>query len=516
MSVLEAPRALEDDAQALFEEARRRTRRRRLGRTLAAAIVLAGAVAGAVIATGGGAARVYSQTATTPFVDARTFEGHGELAFISRGTLWALDGASLRRIALPGLLVPSVPSVSPDGRWLAFLATYPTAATSQLWLARADGTSAHEVRGGVDALIGWSPSNGTLAIVSDPQNRHPPFGSPTTLEVIGPAGAARRLLVLAPSYRGGIENAVWSPDGRRVAVSVVAFNGRAETIIRSYPVDGSPPTTWLTLAAGQPIPGQCARCGSPIADLAGWYAGWGIAFWSYVDGMTRNLDSTPLDVVTAPGARPRFLAETLSDGVTDAVAGGRDGRLALVASTAGPGRQFGQGKSVETCTLATRSCTSVPDASVWTGPPQRCVRGWPCGIPHPAAGAPGSGVTLDPAWSPDGTLLAYVKAPFALTGGNPPPPWYTAHRLYVWNARTGATREIAGVDGVSEPAWSREGASLLYVSGDGLWLAPATGGAATEIAHPLFAGAQLNGDATMNVNYFGQIDCAGQFSWRSP
>ena len=515
MSVLAQTRSLDQDALALFEEARRRTRRRRRRRALAAAVVLAAASTGAVIASSGATAGVYAQSATTPFVNARAFEGHGELAFISRGTLWALDGASLRRIALPGLLVPSAPVLARDGRWLAFLATYPTGATSQLWLAHADGTGAHELQGRVDRLIGWSPSGDTLAVTTDPQSRHPFYGSPTTLELVAPAGATRRLLALPISYDGSIESAAWSPDGTRVAVSLVNFSGRSKAIIRSYPVSGSAPTTWLTIADNQPIPGSCARCSAPIVNLAGWYARWGVAFWSFAGGMTHNNDSTPLDVVAAPGSRPRFLARTLSDGTTDAVAGGAPGELALVASTRDLGRELGQGKSVETCSPATHSCAGVPGASIWTGPPQRCVAGWPCGIPHPAPGAPGSGVSLDPVWSPDRSLLAYVKAPFALSEGNPPPPWYAAHRLDVYSLRTGATREIAGIDGVSQPGFSRDGLSLFYVANDGLWLAPATGGSATEIEHPLFTSAQLDGAGTMNVSYYGQIDWAGQFSWRS-
>ena len=515
MSVLETPDALDDAAQALFEEARRRTHRRRIRRTIAAAIALAVAVAVAVLTTGGRSTGAYSQTATTPFVDARSFDGHGELAFISRGTLWALDGSSLRRVRLPRGLTPAQPALSPDGRWLAFLATYPNRETSQLWLASADGTGAHEVRGAVDELVGWSPSTDTLAVTSDPQNRHPFFGAPTTLAVIRPDGEVRRLLVFPISYRGSIESATWSPDGRQIGVSLVNFSGRSKTIIRSYPVNGAPPRTWLTLADNEPIPGYCGRCHSPIANLAGWYAGWGIAFWSFAGGMDHNNDSTPLDVVAAPGARPRFLAKTLSDGATDAVAGGLTGDLALVASANDAGREYGQGKVVERCARATRRCSLIPGASIWTGPPQRCVPHLPCDIPHPAVGQPGSGVSLDPAWSPDGALLAYVKAPFALSEGNPPPPWYAAHRLYLSGPRTGATRELATVAGVSQPAWSRDGRSLLYVSGDGLWLVPAAGGGATEIEHPLFTGPQLNGDGTMDVNYYGQINWAGQFSWHS-
>ena len=69
------------------------------------------------------------------------------------------------------------------------------------------------------------------------------------------------------------------------------------------------------------------------------------------------------------------------------------------------------------------------------------------------------------------------------------------------------------------PTWSRNGRSLLYVSGNGLWLAPANG-TAVEIEHPLFTSQQLLGGANVPtgvvVNYQGQIPWAAQFSWSSP
>ena len=522
MSVLETPDALDDAAQALFEEARRRTHRRRIRRTIAAAILLGGAIAAAVLTLGGGSTDVYLQSATTPFADARGFEGHGELAFVSRGALWALDGASLRSVRLPAGLTPAKPILSPDGRWLAFLAAAADAPASQLWIARADGTGAHRVLAAtVVEFVGWSPKADELAVTVDPAalGVKPGYDAPpSVLDVIAPGGRRTPLLRVAPSS-GRIWSAVWSPDGTRVAASLVrAGRARYGTSIVAVPVSGGAARTWLTVGPNQPIPGLCARCYSPIAELAGWYPRWGIAFWSFAGGMVHNNDSTPLDVVAAPGARPRVLAETLSDGVNDVVAGGPEGRLALVANTntEALGRELGQGKSVQRCSVATRTCANVPAASRWYGPAQPCRKPYaPCLTHRPVLGTTGSGVSLDPAWSPDGSLLAYVKAPFWPDEGNPAPYWYTAHRLDVWNPRTGVTREIAGVDGVSQPGWSRDGRSLLYVSGDGLWLAPATGGAATEIEHPLFIGLQLNGDGTMNVNYYGQIDWAGQFSWHS-
>lgn len=61
--------------------------------------------------------------AHAPAVNIAAFAGHGDLAFISRATVWVLDGmtGSLRRIVTPGM-TPLGPAFSPDGRWLAFSA----------------------------------------------------------------------------------------------------------------------------------------------------------------------------------------------------------------------------------------------------------------------------------------------------------------------------------------------------------------------------------------------------------
>jgi hypothetical protein len=141
--------------------------------------------------------------------------------------------------------------------------------------------------------------------------------------------------------------------------------------------------------------------------------------------------------------------------------------------------------------------------------PQRCLGG---GYAPP--GRPGSGVSLDPAWAPGGTELAYVRAPVALTAGWPDAAWTAAHAIYVWNARTGATRRIGAIDGAAVPTWSDDGRSLLFVREDGLWLAPLSGGAPVEIERPLFSNAALTGDA--GVDYFGQIGWTHQFSWWQP
>ncbi len=101
MSVLVPPRTpVRDDPQALIREARRRTRRRRL-RAAGAVTLLGGAGVIAFFTSSTGRSQIIEQTSGRPFVNVTAFGHAGDLAFISRGTLWVLNGAagSLRRVA---------------------------------------------------------------------------------------------------------------------------------------------------------------------------------------------------------------------------------------------------------------------------------------------------------------------------------------------------------------------------------------------------------------------------------
>jgi hypothetical protein len=522
----------EIEADALIREARRLRRRRWFVGSVSAlaAVLLAGGLYAATDSSKNPPPLkiVTTSHTTRPYVNAKAFRRLGTLAFISRSRLWVLDGSaqSVKEVDVPGSLTPTSPTLSPDGKWLAFLTSTGSSDSTgieNLWIASGSGADAHEARDLlVNSSFGWSPTTDVLGVVTDAtpvtSEGHVAFPHPTAVELVAPDGTARQLLRLPSSDTApapSIEDAVWSPTGHAVAVSTLAFADVGHTVVRSYPVDGGVPTTWFSISNTAQLPGTCTGCGGhdTIADLAGWWSNWGISFWVYSSGAIRNPDNTPLELLTSPGSTPRIIGETLSDGITDSIAASANGSLAIVSSTAG--RSYGQGKDVEICARDTLTCSPIPQASVWNGPDDLS-----CPLPHcplgPSPGSSGSGVSLDPQWSPTGTTLAYVKSPDWITPGWPALSWYGTHELFLWNAKTNTSTQIAAVSGVSVPTWSKDGENLLYVANDALWLSSASGSSPVEIESPLFPEQDWRTVATSDTfSYYGQIAWTGQFSWWS-
>jgi WD40 repeat protein len=473
------------DVDALIEEARQRQRRRRRRRAAAVLVIVAAtAVSVALIRGRGHGVAGVVRVPGGPVVNVGAFAGHGRLAFISGRTVWVLDGdrKSLRPIPAPPGLHPSQPLFSPDGHWLAFVRTTTTpwyvpgsgAQVGQLWLARGDGSGAHPVRGLAHArLVGWSPTDDALAVVAGPISKRVPFESPTTVRLVTPDGG-KRVLVEAR----GVRSAAWSPNGREVAV--VTEDGHQHTTLASYPTAGGRRTLWGRFGPRTHLNGMPQI----VVDVAGWWRGLGIGVWVYGDGMVHNNDATPLDLITAAGAKPRYLVSALSDGTTRVFAAAR-GRLAVVADVShgvNGGRVVWDAKQLQVCT------------SIGCNPVSSDRRD----------------VTLDPAWSPSGRLLAYVQAPDRTTGPwtqRVVSRWYADHELRILDTRTGAVRVIRSGRGAAVPIWSPDGKSLLFVGKDGIWLLPRLRGTPAEIARPLFNGAW--------PNYFGQMAWPAQFAWHS-
>jgi WD40-like Beta Propeller Repeat len=480
--LVEAPTrpASTDELEALIREARERQRRRRL-RIAAAVLVVAaaGAAAYGISRSVGSRAPSVDHVPNGPVVNVGAFRQHGQLAFISGTTLWLLDGTTgkLDRLPTPGGFTPSQPVFSFDGKWLAYLEQHLGPATgddyARLWIAHADGSGAHVVPSlKVYGLFGWSPTADALAVAAGPERTKQPCPcySPTTLRIISAQGSSR--IIARTSWLYG---ASWSPDGTKL---VIAANRYPHSTIAVYSASGGHGTTWLRMDNHQRLNGMTGV----LFDVAGWWPRLGVGVWVFGDGAVRNLDNTPLDLITSPGARPRALGQTLSDGTTDAVAASSSGGVAIVTDHGG-GRSAWQDKTVKLCSSGTGSCNTLPHA-----------RG---------------DVTVDPAWAPDGKTLAYVEAPNVRTGPwsqRALAAWFAAHRVLLYDSSTGRVQALPGAHGATAITWSRNGRSLLYVRNDALWLLPTLDGRPVRIAAPLFPFHNW-------PQYYAQIAWAHQFAW---
>jgi len=419
-------------------------------------------VAGLAVGLTAGAS---SAAVAAPTVNGGAFAGHGRLAFVSGRTLWLLDGRALVRLPSGGA-TPSEPAFSHDGAWLVYVAA------SRLWLAHADGSGAHVVPhlAGV-RLVGWSPRTDDVAVSAGPEraSRPCPCFSATTVRLVSPFGPPR---VVARAR--WVYGAAWSPDGRAIAVAEMGRN-RARLVV--YNAASGSARVWLMRLGTHRLNGMS----SIVLTTAGWWRRAGIGVWVFGDGMVHNNDETPLDAVAAPGTAPRVLGQTLSDGTTDAVAGNASGDLALVADHGG-GRAAWQDKSIVVCTT---SCRVLPHS-------QRTV-------------------TVDPAWSPDGALLAYSEAPNVTRSPwtqRQVAAWFDAHRLFLYDADSGRRHAVPAAHGATAVTWSHDGKSLLYVRDDALWLLPTLAGRPVRIAAPLFRSRTW-------PQYYAQVAWAAQFAWRS-
>src|SRR5216684_5836121 len=128
---------------------------------------------------------------TAPTVNARAFAGHGDLAFVSNGTLYVLDGATgaLRRVAdLP--LDEGGPQFSPNGQWLL----YP-GATATSFLARSDGTGARKLPGSAN----WLP-DGDLSVSTGSAPKASVVGSNGTLHPAPSSASSARPVGTGTEY----------------------------------------------------------------------------------------------------------------------------------------------------------------------------------------------------------------------------------------------------------------------------------------------------------------------------
>ena len=497
----------EADAEALIREARLLRRRRWVVASLVVVLVVGGIVTGLVASDG--TPRVARPTTLAfhpggPTVDAKAFAGEGDLAFVSRDSVYVLDGASktLRHLVLPIGFVPGAPSFSHDGRWLAIQETSKVTDESTLWLANADGSGLHKVAG-LDnpESLGWSPTADVLAVSNQGEvstTNTPPPGAgyvtqPTSLWLVSPSGARRELV--RPGS-GMIDGATWSPDGSAVAVgglSAYPFQDHvpwAETLT-VYPIDGAKPAVWLRIVNPRSN-GCCNTVGLKQSQFipVGWWTHWGIVFWASSADVGSGLQGGgfPLLAIPASGDKPIPLGSTVAGGQVSTIVASASGELAI-SNEPEPmygDRPFWRNEQVERCNPATLSCA-------------------------PVVSAPGT-VSFDPVWSPDGSQLAYLVgkegSPYGVPGFKQAlvSSWYDSLQLWVYSTKTGRSIELPEAKGAVVPIWSADSKSLLYVDNDGVWLLKNPKSQPVEIAGPLLPPDDWS-------PYYAQVHWAGTFAW---
>jgi hypothetical protein len=458
-------------AEALIKEARRLRRRRwSLGLGIVVVLVLAvGLPLGLGVSTSSPSPRIVGKAVRPiPTVNAASFAGQGELAFVSRGALWELDGRTsvLREVAARNAFEPVL---SPDGRWLAYLTYSPQTLTpvlglpaSQLWIANGNGTDPRAVRGlsKVDRLS-WSPASDTLAVADLGPNNEQPVG----VVLVEPAGSWHLVVGTA-----GATTFVWSPSGTALAFSGELADGKLGTVSMT----GGKPTVWQSEHNDPAYPLSF----NPTAPALWLPKGEGLLYWIDQDNSASvEADGLTIYLLRRSGGRPKPLATTL---LSSSIAVSATGALAI---TAGGNRQQEVTKGVEICDVATALCKRVPTRA--------------------------GDVSFDPSWTSDGRDLIYAVGPSNddITMYQPLlAHWYGALTEWDLNLSKSSARELSGSRGASYSRSSGHGSSLLSVSSDGLILRRSPTSPATLVASPFFPPNDW-------PTFYGQIDWADQFAW---
>ncbi len=319
-------------------------------------------------------------------------------------------------------------------------------------LIATDGSGDYPLDGG--AQVGsycWAPSGDVLAYV----------GAAGGLYTIGGDGTDRQALVPEGEEGGRVDHVAWSPDGRWIA-----YEWRSGDAPSGAPVREG---LWqVSTETGDRTEVYTEGASERHIALWGWSAdGKRILFWQALPP-DHEPGAALYSVPTGGGSARAFAQEAQappwsipphSGAVApsaQAMAGTGPGRLALAVNGASP--------------LWSATRLALADLGGGTGVP----------LTPEGEGA------FWPAWSPDGSRLAYSAAPDAKRGAP-----VDCH-IQTLNPGNGERRRLTDDPAYRDerPLWSAGGSKLLFVRWDGrgrasLWLLPAAGGTPKQIVDQL-------------------------------
>ncbi|MGQ9677490.1 MAG: zf-HC2 domain-containing protein, partial [Chloroflexota bacterium] len=440
------------------------------GRALNLAASLATVVAAGLMALGLWLALSQVQPATDPIVVPGPPTPHsvpgdaslGRIAFTREGDIWVkeLPEGEARRITQDG--ANDTPLWSPSGEWLAFRKG------KQAWVARASGADAHQVQGDDVGQYSWSPTSDRLAYVTT-----------EGLFVVDADGSDRRELAKST---GGF---AWSPDGQWLAFE------------KAEQVGQQPPTAqglWRMRVDGteaQPV----YLNPDPVESqsrLAGWSPdGQYLLYWSgMLQSSSMAADGLPLMRVPVSGGTPVEIAGAMLV-YSDYLDWSPDGRR--LAFVDGGGRMSWDNKRI-----------AVADT---TGE-QRVL-------------SEQGRADLFPAWSPDGSLIAYTSGPAApgVGGGDPAKQAMAQRHIWVIAPDGSGKRELTDDPAYRDerPRWSKDGAFILFARIKDeqvqVWTMRADGSERRLVADDLSVAATGMASPSIWFGYYGNIGWRQLYDW---